>query len=148
MRRDVKLVVFWGPPKTGKTTKAHQDYDTSAYWVPPSSHSWETLSKYNGQKVLVIDEFDGRISIEALLQWTSGEQLAYLCGTTLAAWDTVVIISNLSPEHWWDGKGDKPTPEQVDTLIRRSEIIDFSSHRHFWWKTDGNKVSWRQGFYD
>ena len=129
MSQPTNLVVFVGPPRTGKTTKARQDYGDSAYWLPPrASPIWAAFSDYDGQKVLVLDEFNGYIPIEMLLRWISG---ADITGTDPAEWDTVVIISNRSPEHWWDGKRDQPTWDQYNTLmerIRRGTMINFGCH--------------------
>ena len=132
------LAVWFGPPGTGKTTKALVDYGSVAFWKSANTGTW--FDGYTGQRVLVLDEFDGNgVPIASLLEWTSGApSTLQLKGSTVrAAWTTVIVISNMRPERWWTGtvRGvPTPTEQQREALasrIRQGEFEDFTGRPNY-----------------
>ena len=58
-----KTYVFWGPPGTGKTRRAHFLAGENAYWLPkPGPGQSLFWDGYDGQETVVIDEFYGWIT--------------------------------------------------------------------------------------
>ena len=59
-----EVVVYWGPPGTGKTRRAQFEAGKDAYWLrkPISRNGALWWDGYEGQDVVVIDEFYGWIA--------------------------------------------------------------------------------------
>lgn len=112
------VTVFWGPTGTGKTRRAWELGGMDAYPKVPNTKFWDG---YQGQKVVIIDEFRGDISISNLLRWFDRYPvLVEIKGSsTILCAETVYITSNLSPREWYRDL-DEAT---VDALLRRLDII-------------------------
>lgn len=110
--RDVTVTVLYGPTGTGKTRTA-MDHDDVYKISPP--YDW--FDGYDGEQILVIDEYDSQIPITRLLGILDGYQLRLPIkgGFTYAAWTRVIITSNISPYHWHE----KAKDEHRQALDRR-----------------------------
>lgn len=103
--RTLETTVLWGPTGTGKTRKAMawgSDEQQVFKWNPCNPEWWDG---YNGEEILVIDEFYGQLKPSRMLQLLDG----YVCrlpikgGFHYAAWKTVIITSNKNPDEWYGG---------------------------------------------
>ncbi len=115
--RKVNVIHIYGTTGSGKTRKA-MDRD-GVYKIQGDSMKW--WDGYDGEKTLVIDEYDNQISCTELLGILDGYQLRLeIKGSfTYANQDTVYITSNIEELH----KNAKP--EHRDALKRRiSETIE------------------------
>lgn len=88
--RKVKVVLLTGPTGTGKTRKGMKKCDykiTDLKW-------WDG---YDGEKSILIDEYDNNVPITKLLNILDGYSLRLPVkgGFTYANWDTVYITTNL-----------------------------------------------------
>ncbi len=112
--RHVEVIIHWGKAGTGKTRKAYED---GAHMIDMSKSEW--WDGYDGEKTILIDEFDGsETSITRILRLLDGYQcrLPIKGGFTYAQWTKVYITSNIDPDLWnWD----RATPEQIIGLNRR-----------------------------
>lgn len=120
--RHIKVIVNWGRTGTGKTRMA---YDKGAYKFNATKGK-EWWCDYDGEKILLIDEFYGQMPLERMLTLLDGYQckLDVKCGMTYAKWTTVYISSNVDPEEWYPRQVYEP--EKVDALFRRiTEINKF-----------------------
>ena len=95
--RKVKVIHIHGKTGSGKT-KAAMEYK-DVYKINGDSMQW--WDGYNGEKTLVIDEYDNQIPCTKLLGILDGYQLRLdLKGSfTYANWDKVIITSNLRKLH-------------------------------------------------
>lgn len=112
--RTVEVEVYWGPTGTGKTRKAMEHEDVFL-WDPCSPEWW---CGYEGEKILVIDEFGrGSLPIKRLLRLLDGYQckLPIKGGCTYAEWTKVIITSNTNPDEWYTGAN----VEHVEAFKRR-----------------------------
>ena len=97
--RKVNVEVLWGTTGTGKTRKA---VEAGAFKWSPSDPEW--FNGYQGEDVLLIDEFYGQIKPGRLLELLDG----YSCrlptkgGFVYAAWTKVFITSNTDPDSWYN----------------------------------------------
>jgi len=92
--------VFWGPTGTGKSRRAWELAGISAYSKDPRTKFW---CGYQGQRVVVLDEFRGSIDISHLLRWLDRYPVRVETkgGSQPLMADTFYITSNLPPAQWY-----------------------------------------------
>ena len=95
--RDVYCTIYSGSTGTGKTKKALEE-NPDAFKIEGSSLKW--WDGYEGEKTLVIDEYNNDIQITKLLSILDGYQLRLPIkgGFTYANWEKVIITTNLKKE--------------------------------------------------
>lgn len=119
--RDLSVSVHWGPPGTGKTWKAFNEFPGSDIFILTKGNSGVWFDGYEGHDVLLIDDFYGWIPWSLLLRMLD----KYPCrletkgGHTYANWTKVYITSNVRPSEWY------PNVADCSALLRR---IDHSIH--------------------
>ncbi len=91
--RKVKVIHLHGKTGTGKTRRA-MEYSKDTYKIQGNQMKW--WDGYEGEKTLVIDEYNNDVGITELLGILDGYQLRLpIKGSfTYANWDTVIITSN------------------------------------------------------
>ena len=98
--RDVKVITIIGPTACGKSWAAHNIFPDHAKWVPGNGGAWFS----NGDApVLLFEEFNGQIELQKMLTLLDHYplQLEYKGSMSPAMFTTVVITSNVSPDHWY-----------------------------------------------
>ena len=97
--RKVKVIHLHGKTETGKTRKAMEYSKEDTYKIQSNQMKW--WDGYEGEKTLVIDEYDNDVAITELLGILDGYQLRLpIKGSfTYANWDTVIITSNYRRLH-------------------------------------------------
>lgn len=105
-----KLTIFTiiGKPGIGKTRCVYDKYGFDDVYSLPSSDGTDWFNGYTGQKVLLIDDFYGRIRYGYLLKLLDGYpiQIQTKGGFAWALWETVIITSNSPVENWYTGVSD------------------------------------------
>lgn len=111
-KRDWKteVKVIWGDSGTGKSRWCRETYP-DAYWLSKSNTGNVWWNGYNGQEVVIIDDFYGWIPFDYYLHLTdrypmSGETKG---GMVNLRPRVIVITSNREPRKWYSSvlKGDK-----------------------------------------
>lgn len=98
-------IVYWGPPGTGKTRRAAHEAGPDAYWLPAPNQSGGAVwwDGYEGQTVVIIDEFYGWIPLNFMNRLcdrypmrvqTKGGNVPFLA-------TRIYITSNVHPNEWW-----------------------------------------------
>lgn len=100
--------VYWGPPGTGKSRRALSEAGPGAYWLPkPATNGMLWFDGYEGQEVVVIDEFYGWIQRDIMQRLC--DRYPYLVqtknGTTPFLAKKIIITSNEHPVAWWHKVG-------------------------------------------
>jgi len=97
-----KTTVFWGPPGSGKSSRA-RDLAPDAYWVSRGNSGTVWFDGYEAQSEMIIDEFYGWISRDMMQRLSDRYPLmlqikgeARQCCVV-----TLVITSNQHPLDWW-----------------------------------------------
>lgn len=121
------LSVHWwyGSTRTGKTRAAMESVDEPhlIHRVSDYKNPWDT---YDGQKVVLLDEFTGQVKLSDLLQLLDNYYPELPCRyhNKIGLFDTVIICSNLSFEEiYYDNDYFSLRKEQVAALLHR--ITDF-----------------------
>lgn len=100
--------VYWGPPGTGKTRRALHEAGEGAYWLPkPENNGMLWFDGYEGQEVVVIDEFYGWIARDKMQRMCDRYPLLVQTknGTVPFNPKRIIITSNEHPAAWWPKVG-------------------------------------------
>lgn len=123
-REETKLEFHYGEPHVGKTTGVAKKYD-GAYWLSPGKY-W---SDYEGEKVVVLDEFKGWVPaalFKRLFDCTPlSVEVKY--GSRQMVAERVVLISNYMPERWYKEENEELQKAVDERIMRASSEI-------WWWK--------------
>lgn len=97
--RELEVIIRWGKTSTGKT---RGPYEEGAYmWCPDSTEWWDG---YEGEEILLIDDFYGQVKVARMLHLLRGYQcrLPIKGGFRYAEWTKVYITSNTDPDAWYN----------------------------------------------
>lgn len=118
-RRDwvTETVVYWGPPGTGKSYRAAQEAGPDAYWLAkPLGGGALWFDGYDGQEVVVIDEFFGWIQRDVMCRLC--DRYPYMVqtkgGSTPFVAKKIIITSNARPDEWWPRCGLGPMARRLE----------------------------------
>ena len=99
-RPNLKIITVVGPTACGKSYAAHNLFPDHAKWLPGNNGAWFS----NGDApVLLFEEFCGQIDLQKMLTLLDHYplQLEHKGGADPALFTTVVITSNVTPDHWY-----------------------------------------------
>jgi len=113
--------VIWGAPGVGKTRKARHLAGETAFWLSRPAGQTVWFDGYIGQKVVVIDEFYGWISLDLLCRILDRYPLNVETkgGSTPFVAETVYITSNVAPDAWYPNL----PPQRTAALQRRLQGV-------------------------
>jgi len=101
------VTVYWGAPGIGKSRRARHEAGEGAYWLPQPEAGAVWWDRYDGQEVVVIDEFYGwmkRVAMQRLCDSTP-HLVANKGGYTPFLAKRIIITSNTPPSQWWPVAG-------------------------------------------
>ena len=140
----LKVILSYGETDLGKTYSAinfiAKDGDYYIVSPPMVKGGAVWFDGYEGQKTLILDDWDGQcIPISSLKRWLDVYklQLQVKGGYTWAEWDTVVITSNLHPNRWFINFDGTENSAIVQPFRRRITEI-----RHYIEKSFYQVVDW------
>jgi len=98
--------VRWGNPRTGKTRFVYDKHGVDNVFrltAGDGSKGSVWWSDYNGEEVILLDEFRGRMDWEYLLQLTDRYPMSLQTkgGSTWRTCKYIYICSNISPDKWY-----------------------------------------------
>lgn len=123
--RDVKVSYIWGPTASGKTSSVYSEHGyTDVYRTTNKSNPWDM---YEGQDVVVFEEFRNSYDISDMLNWLDGHPITLPAryADRIAKFTRVYICSNWELDEQYHLLQDR-SPETWQALIRRiDEIVEF-----------------------
>lgn len=102
--RNLEVHVLWGDPGTGKTRSVYDEHGfQSVYTLTTSANGAVWFDGYDGQEILLIDDFRGFIPFQFFLKILDIYPLRLdIKGSfTYAAWKKVYITSNHPVQDWY-----------------------------------------------
>jgi len=145
--RKVKTYFLWGKSGIGKTHYVYEKYGIeNVYMVNFQKGTTTWFDGYNGEEVIMIDDYYGEISYGTLLKIC--DKYPYNApikgGFVNAEWKRVYITSNDPPETWY------PFQENIEGLKRRLNVnpVGFTKSIDEYWGTtngEGKLYSLRSG---
>lgn len=103
--RHLNVHVLWGPGGSGKTKYVFDHHSAEDVYVldqPAGSQPW--FDGYDGQEILLLDDFYGWLKWGFFLKVLDGYQLRLPVkgAFTYAKWTKVYITSNVHPNDWYE----------------------------------------------
>lgn len=125
--RDLTVYVACGDSGAGKSHWA-QTWDAREHtFSVPDIRKAERLNLdgYEGQRTLLIEDYDGAIEFRSLLKMLDVYKAQFNTkgGMVWGAWDTVLITTNVHPSQWYDDRSDPWGLEDKSPLKRRIHYI-------------------------
>lgn len=113
--RHVEVHVRYGEAGTGKTRKP---YEEGAYVFDDYEHGW--WDGYDGESVVLLDDFYGGIKWSFFLRLLDGYQLRLKIkgGFTYANWKTMYITSNKHPSEWYAKGMTKELERRITSITK------------------------------
>lgn len=129
--RDVEVILFVGPTHTGKTRMAMELAEVYGgpkgyYVIDATNNNTVWFDGYDGQEVLVIDDYQGWIKFRTLLRILDGYRirLERKGGFVYAKYKKILITSNVMPEEWYQKVPDiSPMIRRIHSLITISNLL-------------------------
>ena len=98
--RNVEVIVCWGDPGSGKSYWGQNYLPESTFSLPVANKGGVTwFDGYEGEKVLLMEDFTGKVDYRNLLQYLDNYplQVQVKGGYVWAQWEVVIITSNFEP---------------------------------------------------
>lgn len=101
--RDVRLEIWWGTTRTGKTRSFFSQFPLDEIHRFKYNINQDYWCGYEQQKYVLFDEFESQILLSNMLMYTDGHplQLNTKFGHAYAHYEHVVIISNSNPQTFY-----------------------------------------------
>lgn len=112
--RILTVDVYCGKSGAGKSKLVRELYP-DLYLVNTRNKTEFLFNGYQGEKVILFDDFYGEVPYTYMLQICDGYKLPLNIknGDTCAMWDTVIFTSNKTPKLWWQS-GLKNMTRRID----------------------------------
>lgn len=104
LRSDLYTIVYIGRSGTGKTHKVYEDSKGERVFVVDLANESFPFNGYNGEKIILLDEFNGQLKYDHLLKVLDKWPLPVNVkgGRKYAQWTKVYITSNAPPHKWYE----------------------------------------------
>lgn len=117
-RRNITVLYIWGKSGAGKTSHVMNMYgDSNVYRVTDYKHPFDD---YDGQKILVFEEFRSSLDIADMLKYLDLYPIMLPCryANKVAMFETIYILTNIPiEEQYIDAQ--KYEPETYNAFLRR-----------------------------
>lgn len=125
-----KILIYWGESGTGKTYSATQEYPGAYFVTRPNKDGQVWWDNYDGQEVILFDEFYGWIPYDMLLRLCDRTpfQGAIKGGFVQIQATTFIFTSNKPWEDWYSAELKEKTD---DFTAFRRRLREWGTVRHF-----------------
>lgn len=101
--RIIEVTIRWGKPRTGKTRFIWENEDRDEVFSVNLCDN-VPFDGYNGESVILFDDFNGDYEITTMLKWLDRYPLRInIKGSfTYANWNKIYFTSNIDPTYWFN----------------------------------------------
>ncbi len=123
-REPPDVFIYYGPTGSGKSYRAMHEHGEDVYVVDwPLRNGIFWWNGYDGQEVVIFDEFRCQIKLTLLLRIIDGLPFKVQCkgGFSEMTSSKIVITTNVAPEKWYAGVDDArwaPLKRRIDDFCR------------------------------
>lgn len=112
LRLLLEVIVYWGPPGTGKTRKVYEVERDDLFFVP---HGGQWFDGYAGQECVLFDDFDGSIDYRLLLRLCDIYPLTVPIKGGFVHWTPkrIYFTSNKEPQLWYPAENYGPLGRRI-----------------------------------
>lgn len=146
--KQIDVNVLYGKAGTGKTSYIYDKHGAeNCYKLEKGNSDNLWFDGYNGQKVLIIDDFYGWIKYGKMLNLLDGYKmlLEIKGGTTISNWDYVYITSNNKPNQWYKQGMTPALNRRLNNVYNLKEIGKLYCENKYWniTKKELAQISWQ-----
>lgn len=137
--RDVDVIALYGKAGSGKTSSVMKEHGyENVFTLDSKWASTNFWGDYDGESVLLIDDFNGWVQYSYLLRVLDGHplQLNIKGGSTYAMWTKVYITSNAMGGTWYNKIGDNLKRRVKECLEVSKGNTVCLTHDEFWKQKD------------
>lgn len=128
----ITVHVLWGDTRSNKTRTVLDKYGPQNVYTPIYSASAQKFwfNDYDGQKILLINEFYGQARTAIMQQLLDHYRMSVESkgDTVISNWDKIYITSNIHPKDWYNSWANIPDKVQ-ESFIERISTIKFMKSR-------------------
>lgn len=139
--RKVEVIYLYGPPRTGKTSYVESQHGYGNFYTV-SSYDRGPFDNYNGEKIIVFDEYESQIKISQMNMLIDGHPVQLPCRfeNKWACYDKIYIISNSPLDEQYSSDFIKPVQREafksritkVIRIDKQHEIhLEYSKNKDF-----------------
>lgn len=136
----VTVRVLYGNSRTGKTRHVMDTHGHENVYKPVWNGQKYWFTDYDGEEVLLLDEFYGQIRPSSIQQLLDNYHLRLEAkgSNPISQWKYIYITSNVHPEEWWNGYRNIPDEVQQSIINRICSVtyfpdkIDLKSKKKTW----------------
>lgn len=129
--RKMKRHVLYGDPGSGKTRYVFDKHGPENVFCPTYSASAQKFwfDGYDGQKVLLINEFYGQARTSVMQELLDKYRIRVETkgGTTVSNWDHIYVTSNCHPDEWYNSWNSVPYKVRR-SFHRRIDDVTYVPH--------------------
>lgn len=123
----VTVQVLYGNSRTGKTRHVMDSHGHENVYKPVWNGQKYWFTDYDGEEVLLLDEFYGQIRPHQIQQLLDNYHMRLEAkgSNPISRWKHIYITSNVHPEKWWTSYSNIPDEVQQSIINRIDKVIFF-----------------------
>lgn len=135
----MQVEVIYGDSRTGKTRSVMEEFGAENVYSPVWNGQKYWFSDYDGQDVLLLDEFTGQIPISEFQKLLDNYHMRLEAkgSNPISRWTKIRITTNVHPRHWYNDWFGIPAKVEQSIINRISAVRELKKklppkHKKTW----------------